>query len=112
MRIIDCYVAHHGSLQHKVGWLSGAPGVVHSNSLVLSTPDLWEPALKVRPNAPRPIDLNASDVQDVPGARRKSKNRWLDDLDNYEMDPMAAYRPLKRIIEQLEVPVSARSVSL
>ena len=110
-RIIDCYLAHHGSLQHKVGWLSGTPGVVHSNSLVLSTPDLWEPALKVRPDAPRPIYLNASDVRDVPGARRVSKNRWLDDLDNYEMDPMAAYRPLRRIIEQLRLSAAADGLS-
>jgi hypothetical protein len=107
MRIIDCYLAHHGSLQHKVGWLSGAPGVVHSNSMVLSTPDLWEPALKVRAGAPRPIYVNASKVQDVPGARRVSKNRWLDDLDNYEMDPMDAYRPLQQIIEQLRGSAAA-----
>ena len=31
-QIIDCYLAHHGSLQHKIGWLSNAPGLVHATA--------------------------------------------------------------------------------
>jgi hypothetical protein len=102
-QIIDCYLAHHGSLQHKIGWLSNAPGLVHANSLVLSTPQLWEPALQVRPGAPKPLYLPASMVRDSPGATRVANNRWLDDLDNYEMDAATVYGILKQIIEQLRV---------
>jgi len=28
-RHADCYLSHHGSLQHKAAWLSSIPGVVH-----------------------------------------------------------------------------------
>jgi hypothetical protein len=26
----DFYIAHHGTLQHKIGWLANAPGIVHA----------------------------------------------------------------------------------
>jgi hypothetical protein len=44
--IADAYLAHHGSIQHKIGWLGHCHGVVHANRTVLSTPLLWEPALR------------------------------------------------------------------
>ena len=89
--IADCYFAHHGSLQHKIGWLGRCPGLVHANRTVLTTPGLWEAARDVREGGIAPTYLDATLVRDVPGAKRVTNNRWLDDLDNYELDPDAAY---------------------
>ncbi|MBK1633840.1 hypothetical protein CKO31_24525 [Thiohalocapsa halophila] len=89
--IADCYFAHHGSLQHKIGWLGDCPGLVHANRTALTTPRLWEAARDVREDGTPPTYLDATLVRDVPGAKRVEKNRWMDDLDNYELDPDAAY---------------------
>jgi hypothetical protein len=97
-QVADCYFAHHGSLQHKIGWLGDCPGLVHANRLVLTTPMLWEAALDVRPGQVPPTYLDPALVRDVPGARRVAKNRWLDDLDNYDMDAAAAYAALAPLL--------------
>jgi hypothetical protein len=103
-RVADCYFAHHGSLQHKIGWLGDCPGLVHANRLVLTTPMLWEAAVDVRPGQVPPTYLDPTVVRDVPGARRVAKNRWLDDLDNYDMDPAAAYAALAPMLRAATTP--------
>jgi hypothetical protein len=36
------YFCHHGSVQHKIGWFTSAPGMVHANLAVLeSSPAKW-----------------------------------------------------------------------
>ncbi len=35
---IDVYLSPYGTLQHKVGWLTNKPGVIHSNQTVLADP--------------------------------------------------------------------------
>jgi len=36
------YFCHHGTVQHKVGWMSNCHGLVHSNRAVIETkPELW-----------------------------------------------------------------------
>lgn len=97
-RVADGYLAHHGSVQHKIGWLADCPGVIHANRLVLSNPLFREPTLAARPGAPVPIYLDPSQVRDVPGAPRPAKNRWIDDLDNYDFDPAVAYRLIRRLL--------------
>ncbi len=97
--IADCYFAHHGSLQHKIGWLGDCPGLVHGNRLVLTTQLLWEPALMARAPQIPPTYLDPALVRDVPGARRVANNRWLDDLDNYELDAADAYAALAPLLE-------------
>jgi glycosyltransferase involved in cell wall biosynthesis len=32
----DFYICHHGTVQHKIGWMTDRPGVVHSNPRTLS----------------------------------------------------------------------------
>lgn len=44
---IDLYLTHHGTIQHKVGWTSNKPGVVHTNKEILKLspsvrPGSWE----------------------------------------------------------------------
>ena len=98
--IADCYFAHQGSLQHKIGWLGDCPGLVHGNRVVLTTPLLWEPALTVRTPQIPVTYLDPALVRDVPGAKRVANNRWLDDLDNYDMDPADAYAALSPLLRR------------
>ena len=38
----DFYVCHHGTVQHKIGWLAAKPGVVHTNPRALRlNPAQW-----------------------------------------------------------------------
>ncbi|MGQ0622926.1 MAG: hypothetical protein ACT4QA_23970 [Panacagrimonas sp.] len=34
-RYLDFYVANHGTIQHKIGWFSDCPGIVHANRLTI-----------------------------------------------------------------------------
>jgi hypothetical protein len=41
-QFVNFYVCHHGTIQHKIGWFTAIPGVVHSNSRTLSLrPAKW-----------------------------------------------------------------------
>ena len=38
----DAYICHHGTQQHKIGWLNAVPGLVHVNRHILAThPGRW-----------------------------------------------------------------------
>jgi hypothetical protein len=37
-QVIDVYVSPYGSLQHKVGWFTNKPGIVHTNQTLLENP--------------------------------------------------------------------------
>ena len=59
------YFCHHGTVQHKIGWIAGCPGVVHSNRRVLEqSPGAWVEAQA--PGTPRPIYIPADYVRDAP----------------------------------------------
>jgi hypothetical protein len=52
----DFSVCHHGTVQHKIGWLAAKPGVVHSNRRTLAL----NPARRIAEQceaAPRPVYL-------------------------------------------------------
>lgn len=36
--IMDLYISHHGTIQHKVAWFSSCPGIVHTNSIISAKP--------------------------------------------------------------------------
>lgn len=93
----DAYLAHHGSLQHKIGWFGHCPGLVHGNRMVLTDARLQEAARVARPGGPPPQYLPAALVRDRAGALPVVGNRWPDDLANYQIaaqDLYAALRPL------------------
>jgi hypothetical protein len=29
--LVDFYIAHHGTMQHKIGWIANKPGIIHCN---------------------------------------------------------------------------------
>jgi hypothetical protein len=40
--LADMYFCHHGTVQHKIGWLTDVPGIVHSNRRTLALqPARW-----------------------------------------------------------------------
>lgn len=59
------YVCHHGTLQHKLGWFTNVPGIIHSNTAILTSnysdlPGNWE-----RENISKPLYINPEHVTDV-----------------------------------------------
>lgn len=41
-RHVGFYFCHHGTVQHKLGWFSDVPGIVHCNREILAIqPDIW-----------------------------------------------------------------------
>ena len=101
-RCIDVYLAHHGSLQNKVAWLSNRPGVVHGNKIVLAGINgtkRYYAAFASMIGSVQPIYLDPNVVVDVPGAIQKKDLRWNDSLENYDFDYNHAYVELLRILD-------------
>jgi len=61
---IDYYISHIGTIQHTPGWIANKPGIVHSNSVILNTPDHLRPGFWERENGIKPILINDSIVKD------------------------------------------------
>ncbi|MBB2203207.1 hypothetical protein [Gluconacetobacter tumulisoli] len=39
---VNFYICHHGTVQHKIGWLTDTPGIIHSNTRTIKTrPGPW-----------------------------------------------------------------------
>lgn len=87
-QVTDAYVATHGSLQNKIGWLGNTPGVVHGNRLVLS--GIGAPledycAFWSRANGVAPLYLDPLRVQDAAGSADPQDLRWANTADHYEL---------------------------
>jgi tetratricopeptide (TPR) repeat protein len=110
---VDCYIAHHGTIQHKIGWFANKPGVVHSNKYVINgekkyydNPSLGLPAAGVRENCILPTYIDQKYVTDVVGDVKRGSEERRVDLDNYDFDwrviydevvKLAAFIPRKSI---------------
>ncbi len=101
--IADFYLAHHGSLQHKIAWMSNCQGVVHSNQQVLAAPGRY-PGVYAKKEGVMPHYLAADQVEDREGAEDVPGNRWIYDLANYEMDYRYPLAELRSIAKGLKRP--------
>ncbi|WP_348759451.1 hypothetical protein [Candidatus Methylocalor cossyra] len=101
-RLIDYYLAHHGAIQHKIGWFSKKPGVVHSNRTVLSGRPESHIAFWSQENGVPPRYLDAQWVTDVSGAAERVGSRWQFALDNYDFDHRHAYETLLGLMTAAE----------
>ena len=70
-RTCDFYVCHHGTVQHKIGWFTCVPGVVHANTRVAQS----KPALSVaaqteggQPPSYLPAELIEDEASNAHGA--------------------------------------------
>jgi hypothetical protein len=61
---IDAYISSYGTLQHKVGWLGGKPGIIHSNQTLLSYSNRYIWASIEDALVPRYVRMSA--VSDIP----------------------------------------------
>lgn len=97
---VDLYFCHHGTTQHKVGWLANKPGVVHSNQGVLSHPAYPE-AKGCWINCRNAIYLPKSSVVDseVPENYQKAMRK---DLKNYYLNWEDAYKELLGLLKLIE----------
>lgn len=98
---MDVYLAHHGTLQNKVAWLSGKPGVVHSNTAVLAGirgTKRFYAAFRSIDNGVYPVYLEPSVVTNLSGATQKSRLRWLDPVDNYDFNAEHAFLELDKLL--------------
>ncbi|MDJ0688698.1 MAG: hypothetical protein QNJ41_09320 [Xenococcaceae cyanobacterium MO_188.B32] len=93
---IDIYLAHHGTMQHKVGWLANKPGVVHSNSKVLGS---FKWIVGVREFEIRPVYINQKYARNVDIEKNGKYNKLtvLKKSFNYYIDWKVIYRELYKI---------------
>jgi hypothetical protein len=79
------YIAHHGTQQHKVGWLANCKGFVHANTNIIKCkPEFW--AASMIDNGVRPVYIDIDLVEDVkePAASDNEQVRSLH-LGNYNI---------------------------
>lgn len=103
--IADCYLAHHGTLQHKVAWFANVPGVVHSNRRMLSGVDgslAHYPAFAASPSTRTPRYLPPDAVTDLPGDPSPPGVRWRNPLENYTVDPQQLLAAMREMMDTLE----------
>jgi len=88
---IDVYVSPYGTLQHKVGWLTNKPGIVHSNQKLLENPPryIWTAV----ENAIRPHYVRRVAVADVLNIQEKGTiYRQVSDLNEIGAGIQAAIK--------------------
>jgi hypothetical protein len=84
---VDLYIAHAGSNQHKIGWLSNKPGIVHSNAEVLRRNQNGRSYYhKVREFGIPPVFIAPHFVRDIPTSASQQTTELRDDLSNYDID--------------------------
>ena len=92
---IDAYVCHHGSIQHKVGWIANKPGVIHTNEKSAGVgknhSTFWARENAVCPMIVTGADSNRPTNQSVSDARKN--------LQNYECDWAEVLDALQRCID-------------
>jgi tetratricopeptide (TPR) repeat protein len=106
---VDFYIAHHGTIQHKIGWFANKPGIVHSNKSVAisekkyyENPNIIRPAAGVRENCILPIYIDEKYITDIDNnvLDRNIEERRTD-LNNYEIDWRVIYRKSLEISQSL-----------
>jgi hypothetical protein len=95
---IDIYLAHHGTIQHKVGWLANKQGIVHSNQKVLKNP--YNYVGKAREFGIPPIYISHIHVKDTK-IEGKEANDLRGDLDNYDLDWTVLYDEVLKLTKSI-----------
>jgi tetratricopeptide (TPR) repeat protein len=105
---VDFYITHHGTIQHKIGWFANKPGIVHSNTYVISNekkyysnPNLGLPAAGVRENCLLPYYINEKYVSDITDGIQKQAEERRTDLDNYDFDWNILYNEALKVARSL-----------
>lgn len=94
---IDIYLAHHGTIQHKVGWLANKPGIVHSNRKVLR--ESQDYVSDVRELGLPPIYINHLYAKNIILDDENIKSDPRNNLDNYDINWKILLREMQRLIK-------------
>lgn len=89
--LVDVYIAHHGSLQHKVGWFATKPGITHANHLLSQIDIVNHQSVWGRENAIAPIKLDKQFIYPSEASNRTGRS------EDYECEWTAIYAEIKKI---------------
>ncbi|MGJ7531448.1 hypothetical protein [Variovorax sp. GB1P17] len=114
------YFCHHGTVQHKVGWFSSAPGVVHCNKRTLQITDLGRYIADQSAVAEIPIylphDLVESptefESEDAASRADIAENYYVNDIETVSDTVMQLFDPnhaRARAVQPAEQPSIARA---
>lgn len=107
-QLADIYFCHHGSVQHKIGWFSTVPGVVHSNRVILSNTQMaaWVGA-QSEVGIP-PLYLSPDVVEDVEAEFEVSNEfAYLREHRNYIVDIPTVVTAFLRYAQDMNVPIAS-----
>ena len=101
---IDFYIAHHGTIQHKIGWTANKPGVVHTNTQVLETKvsGFKNQTSWARENGVLPVYISSHYINDVTENVKKDLNDKRRDLINYDCDWRVIYEEALKLANSLK----------
>jgi hypothetical protein len=91
------YFCHHGTVQHKIGWFSSAPGVVHTNrKITAARPENWvcdqsEIATRPRYIPETMIEDNESQPEDEKESSLRLENYAITDIGQCVATVLDAY---------------------
>ncbi len=112
---IDLYLAHHGTIQHKVGWTANKPGVVHTNRKILKQPLSSRAGAWERENGIVPVYVPKDYIVDINETVYR-QGRWNSHphLKNYECDWKGVYEEVLKLAlsikdERVNVPLNAEN---
>lgn len=94
---IDLYLVHHGSIQHKVGWIANKPGVVHTNKKVLEKPISQRAGSWERENCLVPVWISDSYITNLDDCIENSQDELRNDLENYDCNWRAVYNEILKL---------------
>lgn len=105
---VDLYLAHQGSIQHKIAWTANKPGMVHTNSEYYKIPVSCRPGSWERENATIPIYVSVEHIKDVE-KKVFIRGKWRKGIvKNYECNWRGVYKEVLNIVLEMQ---SSRSHS-
>jgi hypothetical protein len=108
-RRADFYLCHHGTVQHKIGWLAAKPGVVHSNRRTLTL----EPARWVREQCEggeAPLYLPAELVGEERGETSTDEEVRSQLFENYRIVDVERAADFVLLALRAQVPAASKEV--
>lgn len=100
-QVVDLYLAHQGTLQHKVGWIGHKPGVVHTNTVVLKSPLQMRPGTWEVENGVLPVYVSSEYVTDIE-EKVFLHGQWrLGASQNYECDWQHVCGLIQQVVSHL-----------
>lgn len=99
---IDLYLAHQGSVQHKVGWFSNAPGIIHTNTEYLRMPFASRPGTWERENSTVPTYVSEEYITDVE-KKVFIRGKWRrGSVKNYKCDWKGVFREVFKLSQKIQ----------